>query len=111
MARIVLKKEMFEKLSAFIKSKPFAEVEAMGATLSAKVALEAKAFEDEEIIPILNYLYNRPFSEVHNVLRKLLTFNDDGTSKLNDDALEVPLPEPVVQPEVVASPPETSIPF
>lgn len=105
MPRFKLESPVVEGITTLLRTKPVIEVEKLLATIASKAESEVKMFEQEELVPILNYLVNCSYNESHSVLNRIFSYKEDGSFSITPEPEEVP----VIQPEVVASPPETSL--
>lgn len=100
MSQYKLTEELYTKITVFLKSNPVSEVEALLPAFTKLADAPEKIFEQDELVPALNYMVNKPYFLVFDVLNKVFPL------------LPVEQQEEVrvVEPEVVATPAETSLP-
>lgn len=114
MPKFKIESPVVEGITTLLRTKPVIEVEKLLATITSKAESEVKMFEQEELVPILNYLVNCSYNESHSVLNRIFSYKEDGSFSIapEPEAQIESAPEAqaeVVIPEVVASPPETSL--
>lgn len=100
MPRFQLTKEQFTKTYEEL-DKSYQEVRKLLDTMESKGLEEAHIFEQDEITSILAYLNAKPYKDVYEVLNSVFPLHS-----LPEPSVE----PPIVEAEVVSSPPETSLP-
>lgn len=90
--------EVHTKLVNYLKSKSFEDV---GQLLPKIMGDENSEFEQDDVIVVLNYMVNRPYFEVQDLLSKIFPLTPVNA---NPEVVE-----PAVMPEVASTPEETSI--
>jgi len=114
MPKFKLEKPVTEAITELLRKNPFVEVEALLATIDSKSNDEIQLFEQEELVPILNYLINKSYNEVHHILNRIFSHKEDGSFSIAPEPEEAASESQVgsiqgVDPEIVASPEETSL--